>query len=431
MPEIGLLTSSIEYGIVSRSLPLTGKILRGYLDASGTGLGIGNPNAEFTPNVSTCALSSDGGTAKIIWGFRTGEVALMSANRAMDHGRAAAKLTRCKVDDEHEGAVQDAIWCTTNVFVTGALDGRVKLWDAKHVKCIWASDIKEGSLVPDPCVKVTSLASKGIVVGAMKSGDIVVWTGLQAIFAEDAPQLVQPIISEIRISSPVRDATEPASRENGSAHDIMVMYLDHSAPSKHLILVAYTNSPYFHRLCLDVPSNSVESVQFGEEPFGSITAIKHSFSKQEGESSFVIVGDQLGCISIYDWNASPSGGSLKLPSVHASRKFEAHEDGSVTAIAYDSTTLVSGSSRGTIKIWDSLTFAPLRSFPSPGARPPSGGEWDGVAHIILERDLLVVSVGSRVMAWRAGPVGNRGQSTWKGKHAKKSKKNGAAKGFRE
>src|SRR5882762_7411849 len=101
MPETGLLASSIEYGIVSRSLPLTGKILRGYLDASGTGLGIGNPNAEFTPNVSACALSADGGTAKIIWGFRNGEVALLSASKTMDHGKAAAKLTRCKIDDEH------------------------------------------------------------------------------------------------------------------------------------------------------------------------------------------------------------------------------------------------------------------------------------------------------------------------------------------
>ncbi|KZP20603.1 hypothetical protein FIBSPDRAFT_1022528, partial [Athelia psychrophila] len=99
MPEVGLLTSSVQFGIVSRSLPLTGKILRGFLDAPGNGMGIGNPNAEFTPNVSVCALSSDGGTAKIVWAFRNGEVAVMTAGRAMNNGRAAARLTRCKLED--------------------------------------------------------------------------------------------------------------------------------------------------------------------------------------------------------------------------------------------------------------------------------------------------------------------------------------------
>ena len=78
MPSHGLISSSLQYGVVSRSLPFTGRVLRGYLDAagSGTGLGIGNPNTEFTPNVSACALGADGGTAKVAWGFRNGEVCL-------------------------------------------------------------------------------------------------------------------------------------------------------------------------------------------------------------------------------------------------------------------------------------------------------------------------------------------------------------------
>jgi WD40 repeat protein len=264
----------------------------------------------------------------------------------------------------------------------------------------------------------------------MKSGDILVWTGLEALLSEDAPQPAQLIGPGFRISSPIRTTTDPASRGTSSSHDVMAVYLDHSVSSKHLILVAYTNDPYFYRLHVDLQSNSVEWTPFGEEPFGSITAVKPSFSDQEAESSFVIVGDQLGCISIYDWNASPSSESLRPSSVHALRKFEAHEDGAVTAIAWNSITLVSGSSRGTIKIWDSLSFSSLRSFPSPGARPPTGGEWDSVGQLVLARDLLIVSVGSRVMAWRAGPVGNRGQSIWKGKH-KKLKKGTAAKGHRE
>ncbi|KAJ7187891.1 hypothetical protein C8R46DRAFT_1052986, partial [Mycena filopes] len=147
MPAHGLISSSLQYGVVSRSLPFTGRILRGYLDAagSGTGLGIGNPNTDFTPNVSVCALGSDGGTAKIAWGFRNGEVAFTSANKAMDAGsRSAAKFSRCTVGDEHQGIVLDV----------GTV--RVKVWDSKKTRCVWTSEGR----APDECIKVASALSK-------------------------------------------------------------------------------------------------------------------------------------------------------------------------------------------------------------------------------------------------------------------------------
>lgn len=424
MPEGGLLTSSIQYGIVSRSLPISGKILRGFLDASGTGLGIGNPNAEFTPNVSTCALYSDGGTAKIIWGFLTGEVALMAANRVMDHSRAAAKLTRCRVDDEHDGSVQHVVWVSgKNAFVTGGADGRVKLWDAQRVRCMWTSDKQERSLVADPCEKVAILDN--LIVSAMKSGEIYLWVGLAIGSYEESAQAS----TEIRIPSAVPTGTQNG-REGGEA--IMALYLADHFPSEVSILTAYTNHPYFYRLRVDLDTASlVESIQYGAVPFGSITAIEPYFSNRPSDSSFVITGDQFGCVSIYDWNAALEGCSDGASaSSGALCKFEAHEDGAVTAIAWNPIVLATGSSRGTVKIWDSLTFAPLRCFSSPGAKPAVGGEWDVAGSIILQRDLLVVSVGSRVMAWRAGPVNDRGKSAMRTKHGK-FRKNGPAKGYRE
>ena len=49
-----ILSTSLQYGVIARSLPLNGKVLKGYLNATGTanGLGIGNPNVEFNPDVS-------------------------------------------------------------------------------------------------------------------------------------------------------------------------------------------------------------------------------------------------------------------------------------------------------------------------------------------------------------------------------------------
>ena len=56
---------------------------------------------------------------------------------------------------------------------------------------------------------------------------------------------------------------------------------------------------------------------------------------------------------------------------------------------------------------NALTFAPLWSFASPAVRPLAS-----VGQILLERDALIVSVGSRVLAWKARPVG---KSAGKGK----------------
>lgn len=431
MSEAGLLSSSVQYGIVSRSFPLTGKILRGFLNASGTDLGIGNPNVEFTPNVSACALASDGGTAKVAWTFRNGEVAVMTAGRAMDNGRAAAKLTRCKVEDQHENMVQDVAWCGKNAFVTGASDGKVKLWDSRRVSCVWTSIRQEGAIITDPCVKVIGSISKGIVC-VMKSGDVFVWTGPQELLSDDDSRVPPPVISEIHI--PFAQAIG-GPQSPGTAGEVRALCIDPASTSANLvILVAYTDRFAFQRLRVDMNTKNVSIATFGEESHGCITSLKPCFSDKAGEFSFIIVGDQLGGVSIYNWDAPcPVVGEIARckSSVPALRNFEAHEDGAVTQIAWNSVTLITGSARGTVKVWDSFTFTLLRTFSSPAARPPVGGEWDGVSQIILERDLVVVSVGSRVMAWRAGPVSHRGHSVIKGKQSKKSKNHSLAKGYSE
>ena len=59
-----VLSSSLPYGVVARSLPLNGYRFRGYLDAAGTlnGLGVGNPNAD---RKSTRLNSSHSGESRM------------------------------------------------------------------------------------------------------------------------------------------------------------------------------------------------------------------------------------------------------------------------------------------------------------------------------------------------------------------------------
>ncbi|KAF7376465.1 hypothetical protein MSAN_00062100 [Mycena sanguinolenta] len=383
MPGHGLISSSLQYGVVSRSLPLTGRILRGFLDAagSGTGLGIGNPNTEFTPNVSACGLGSDGGTAKIVWGFRNGEVAFTAANKAMDAGsRSAAKFSRCNVADVHQGIVRDVVWDGLYA-VTAGSDGRVKIWDPKNTRCLWTSE----SRAPNECIKVVSTLSKCIVASGMRSGDIIVWSGLGFDALSGSPP-----VSSFVIPSPI---------QGDNTRDITGLFIDTCGNSPTL-LVTYLDSALFYRFDLDFSIGTFECTEFGDPALGAITSLSPFFTNQPNEHSLIITGTQLGCVGIYDWNNSRS------------LKFEAYEDGaSVTALAWNAVTLVTGCARGTTKVWDGLTLEHLRTFPTPVPRkralvPGVPAENPAVRQILLgpEKEVLLVAVEDRVMAWRAGPV---------------------------
>ncbi|RDB17701.1 F-box/WD repeat-containing protein pof10 [Hypsizygus marmoreus] len=429
-----LLSSSIRYGVVSRSFPLTGKILPGYLDASGArmGLGIGNPNAEFSPNVSACALTSDGGTAKVLWGFRHGEVAIMTAPRTMDGSRRpVTDLVRCNVNEEHEGTVLDAVWDSAGAVVgTGSADGRVKMWDAKTVQCLWTSTRKAGTLDPDPCVKVAISMAQGLIATVTSSGEIIIWTGVTTLGAFSSTP-----INEIRVPSPKSPAGDDANAN--TTPEVSCLYIDQYAPSP-TILVSYKDDPYFYRLRITCPKH-VETTVFGDASFGLTSTLSPYFSPT---NSFILVGDHIGCISVYDWN-SPTP-PPRLQSVGCVRKFEAHEDGaSVTALTWNGVTLITGSARGTTHVWDALTFEHLRSFPSPLPRVRHRGahvgapERENVHQIVVgpEKEVLIVCVGNRVLAWKAGPVPKMGAGGVRGRHAlgagtpgkKNKERNGVAK----
>ncbi|KAG6890853.1 hypothetical protein C0992_012239 [Termitomyces sp. T32_za158] len=429
MHNTGLLASSVRYGIVSRSLPLTGKILPGYLDASGLrlGLGLGNPNAEFTPDVSICAIASDGGTARILWGFQHGEVGILTAPRAIDAAkRPLSEFVRCEVDEEHAGAVLDAVWDDlSTVVVTGGADGLVKLWDAKTVQCLWTSGRKAGVLIPDACCKVAVSVASNLVAAVMASGEITIWTGFQfdGGFSSAA-------VTETRIPCPlqVTDSTRDLV-----SHAVSILRIDTRLPIPRM-LVAFDNDPYFYRLTI-TQSGTVESTTFGDAAFGSLSCIMPFFSNST-DPSFILTGDRMGCVSVYVWNAPTSASPI-----HRVRKFEAHEDGAaVTALAWNGITLITGSDSGTTHIWDGLSFEYLRSFSSPVPRVRGRGnnerrENEPVRQIIIgpEKQVLLVSVGERVLAWIAGPVSKPNSGGVRGRHTsgfagkRKKDRTGAAK----
>ena len=133
MPDSALLSASIQYGLVARSFPFTGKVLKGYLNATGVppGLSYDNPGTEPAPNLSVCILASDGTTAKVIWGRRDGSLSVLFHPFTMS-GKGSVRTHTSLVDQEHEDAVLDGTWASNgDAFVTAGADGLVKIWTSK------------------------------------------------------------------------------------------------------------------------------------------------------------------------------------------------------------------------------------------------------------------------------------------------------------
>ncbi|KDR73941.1 hypothetical protein GALMADRAFT_227662 [Galerina marginata CBS 339.88] len=535
-----LLTASTQYGIVARSFPLQGKVLPGYLDASAGARDVlhpnagnghiapgwanlqananlnwgmqwnwamnGNPNAQFTPNISACSLSSTSGsrsepatataTAVIAWGTRAGDVIFTTAPRAMDVGvnprRAAnarnvvdlrgigVRVRRCAVGEKHEGSVEDVRWVGGEVSgerkfaVTAGADGRVKLWDTSGTTAVlnadgeddddddsnsmllWTSDLivrKERlGVVPEPVVRAEGLVNAGLgcIVGVTQSGDVHVWAGFRISTDEDdgTTALSATDVWKVVVPCPMTGHDQAASPV------VKALFIDltdtRAGVDGVVFLVAYEDDPLFYRISVHLNKNGsktqVDIMSFGDPNFGRTSVVVPFFglrSSEEGkkktESSFVLVGDHIGCVSLYPWNTQGQGQSqLPLQPIAPLRTFEAHRDGaSVTALWWDGLTLVTGSSRGTTHVWDGLTFAHLRSFVSPVKRVRGGHQHganananvhgepgrEAVKHVLIgeAHDVLVVAVGDCVMAWHAGPVaardrGDRGGGV-RGRHA--------------
>ncbi|KAI6020627.1 hypothetical protein EDC04DRAFT_3093059 [Pisolithus marmoratus] len=314
-PGPALLATSIQYGTISRSFPLTGKVLKGYLDPSGTGPGIGNPNAEFTPDVSACEImpsptSESKGSVSVVWGKRNGEILLTTTNRAFvpGSGLATSSVLRCNVQDMHHGNVNKIVVDSfSNTFLSAGGDGRNQV-----------------SLVPDGVVGLAGGLSSGVIL---------------------------PL-------------------------DVLLMsYTSH--PFLYLLTIASSGTFGITRFGDEECGCSLSAFEVVGSTVEPIACSSWTATLKEGcrggmrERRFVIVGDQMGFVSFYDIDTLPtppasthtptSSPTSIIPAtlLHVStpkRKFSAHSDGSITSIAWSPYMFVTGSQGGSIAVWDSITL---------------------------------------------------------------------------
>jgi WD40 repeat protein len=405
MADYGLLSASTRQAVVRRSFPLKNKLLKGYLYGTGEPPGLGDdlPRINLMPNITACVLTSDGTTAKVIWGRQDGSVVFVSHPRTMSGTQASARVHTSAVRQEHDGAVLDVTWAASgDVFVTGGSDGRVKVWTVTVTpfRCTWTS---EGHLMGreiDPILKVAEDLANGLIVAASRSGDITIFSGIDAPF-QSATSSPPYDIQELCIST--RNFAMPDAEPDSGQQpmEISALFLHASSPTRLSILAFYLNTSRFFRCSVDVSGKHVEVRTFGNAAFGIIRCIQPAFSNNPMEPSFVLVGTQLGIVSIYDWEST----SLSSDPIPASRHVDVFSDAQVTGLAMNPFVITAGSSRGTIMVLDIFTFETLRSFT---VSPPNE-----VRQIELAEDLLVANAGSDVLAWSTSHFRSGGKNSVK------------------
>ncbi|CAD6962536.1 unnamed protein product [Tilletia controversa] len=239
-----LLSASLVYGVACRSDPFTGRrISMGFLDASGNtnGAGIGNPNVEFSPDVSIIAMGAD--ARSIVWGFRTGQVSLTLLSKQGTNPRGLVRSIRFDEQSRHRGTVVDIalplaagneggarsvvrspsrlaqhlsdLGDLAATFVSAGEDGTVRLWAwplekshggvgagalAGHIPNnrklpLWVGSVMDGvPAVPGAERRRTPSISKvafnpamGIVVAGSANGMLIVWSNLDMARLASAP----------------------------------------------------------------------------------------------------------------------------------------------------------------------------------------------------------------------------------------------------
>ncbi|KAI0270695.1 hypothetical protein BC834DRAFT_862759 [Gloeopeniophorella convolvens] len=395
MNDEALLSASFSLGIVSRSNPLTGKVLKGFLSPNGP-LPT-NPVAALVSSISICVLASDGLTAKIIWGRHNGSVSVMIHPKTMSGTQSTARILDHPEGQGHSAAILDGTWASDgHGLVTAGVDGRVKIWSVmgtRALHCVWTSEPHQPEYVFDSVPRVVEDLTNGLVVAATGSGDVIVFSGFKyPFFALDTPDLYP--IQKIRI--PAQLFPQPGEQSSGTSRRTQILNLSFcvSSPSKLSILVAYRNSVHFYRCDVDLPTGQANIQTYGTAGLGVIRCIQPDFSTNPSESSFIVVGTQLGIVGVYDWGS----GTLSNDPLPATRHVDVFEDAHVTNVAVNPFVIVAGSSRGAIRVLDVLTLEPLRSLPAPTS--------SDVRQIELRGDALLASIGSKVLAWRGGNFGS-------------------------
>lgn len=212
LPHNFMLSASLTHGVASRCDPFTGKVSKGFLDASGQvhAVGLAALAAEQgVLDISAVCLEAD--ATRIIWGFHSGAVAMTNLARQGTNPRGLIRGVQFSTRSSHIGPIMDiampfgtgaggahsierspekirqrqaALGDASETFVTAGMDGSVKLWSPKKAVPLWTDVAYQNKQAlgpasrPVPVMRLAIHLESGTIVAATSSGHLTMWTNI-------------------------------------------------------------------------------------------------------------------------------------------------------------------------------------------------------------------------------------------------------------
>ena len=394
-----LVCFSADFGIAVRTLPATGscwsrygrpctnrmeagKILKGRLLPFNS-----DPTGPLWPRPSLCSIASEGGTIKFAWGTQSGEALYTNVPKAMEaSNRRNGRSLRCSAPDQHQGAVNHVAWAITKAteneyFVTTGSDGSVKIWNIDQCQVHWQSVTRTS-----PCILAAFDLHARILVAAHRNGDIMLYQNVEL----DAG--IADIQEDVAFLIPDIDAAAQSPDK---------LILDTPYLNGATVLTHVEGDAHAWRINFNLEAHTVEAARL-DGPLAPLTALECNFSNTQ--NSIVYGGDALGHVYVWSWSATGEDdcdGHLHVPAIIS---WDTEDGLPVSIVRSNGTVVLTGNSRGGIKVWDALTLRLLRVFKTPQPKPTGQATWAPVSNLILDADMLVASVGKYVMHWKAGTM---------------------------
>ncbi|PWN34306.1 uncharacterized protein FA14DRAFT_174002 [Meira miltonrushii] len=212
LPHNFMLSASLAHGVASRCDPFTGKVSKGFLDASGQvhAAGLAALAAEQgVLDISAVCLEAD--ATRIVWGFHSGAVAMTNLARQGTNPRGLIRGVQFSTRSSHIGPIMDiampfgtgaggahsierspekirqrqaALGDASETFVTAGMDGSVKLWSPKKAVPLWTDVAHQNKQAsgpasrPVPVMRLAIHLESGTIVAATSSGHLTMWTNI-------------------------------------------------------------------------------------------------------------------------------------------------------------------------------------------------------------------------------------------------------------
>jgi hypothetical protein len=326
----------------------------------------------------------------------------------MEVGKSA-KFVRCRPADAHESMVSaltfgEAQGASGSTLVSASTRGRIKLWEARRMKCLWTDSVQDAAPTTAPQgasinttlgVKCLSYcANSGAVAAVASNGDIFVWTGFDTQqVIESAQSSDAAVVESISPQCHGRFAS-PQRSNDGVECEPLSIAVQPSPPGSLDVRIAvfYTHSSHFWKLVASPSSGKANALEFSTTkfvagPVGQLTSSFINFARNESrhettiqapppfrrsmpaqtmggllppqsrrrplgsrQRSFVMAGDSMGQLFLWDWeddteellDSTLAPGRKNRAERQICTQMLAHEDGALSSIGMDGPILATG-----------------------------------------------------------------------------------------